>query len=168
MSRLISFVVAAFFAVLFGVATASAQSEAKFPAEWKSWPVTASGKLTGTDTPIPADAPAILRDTLKAYGWVNNGKGSAYEVRVNPKAMDVYTARNGKFADGPTAVLVLTDINALLVTEHLLGQAAYGAFAADGKDLSSAHPSLAVQTCKTCHTGYADLCIGGVCSSKRN
>ncbi len=154
-------------ASLLGASQAFAQSEAKLPGDWESWPVTAAGKLTGSDTAIPGDAPAILRDTLKAYSWLNNGKGSAYEVRVNPRAMGAYTSRDGKYSDGETAVLFLTDINALLVTEHLLGQATYGVFSADGKDIAGAHPSLAPQVCKTCHSGYSDICVGGLCSTKQ-
>lgn len=147
--------------------SAFAQSETKFPNDWKTWPVTATGTISGAETPIPANAPPILRDTLRSYNWINNGKGSAYEVRVNPAQMNTYLAHNGKFIDGPTAILVLTDINVLLVTEHLLGQPSYGVFSVEGKDITGAHPSLAPQVCRTCHTGYSDICINGVCSTKR-
>jgi hypothetical protein len=146
---------------------AFAASEAAFPADWQSWPVTASGTILGADTAIPSNAPRVLIETVKAYNWVNNGKGSAYQIHVNPAKRASYIAHQGKYTDGGTSVLALTDAKVILVTEHLLGEPQYGVFTFDGKDLEGAHPSLKVETCRTCHTGFADICLGGICSVQR-
>ncbi len=143
---------------------AYAGSDAEFPKGWDSWPVVGSGVIPDNQSPIPDDLPAIVKETIKTYNWVQDGKGSKYNVRVNPAHMDAYKARTEEYPDGPTAVLELTDIKALLVTEHLLGEAQYGAYTYDGKDIADAHPSLNPKTCKTCHTGYGEACISGVCS----
>ncbi len=140
-----------------------AASDAEFPQGWSDWPVVRSGAISGSDSPIPTNAPAIVQETIKTYNWVGEGKGSAYNVRINPAQKQAVAAGKG-YRDGPTAVLELTDIGVLLVTEHLLGEPLYGAYSVDGKDLSGAHPSLAPSTCNTCHTGYGEACINGVCS----
>ena len=137
---------------------AAAESDAEFPKGWENWPVHHSGKILGKETPIPADLPPIVIETMKTYNWVNDGKGSAYNVRLNPEQ------KAGNYQDGPTGVLELTDIKALLVTEHLVGEPQYGAYSYDGKDISDAHPSLNPSACTTCHTGYGDACINGVCT----
>jgi hypothetical protein len=145
-------------------ATASAASDALYPEGWQNWPVVGTGTILGQSTPVPASAPVIVRETVQTYNWINDGKGSAYNVRINPAQMDAYKAGKGKFADGPTGVLELVDIKALLVTDSLLGEPLYGAFTFDGKDISGAHPSLELGACKTCHTGYNDYCVSGICS----
>lgn len=148
------------------VATAGAHagSDAEFPKGWEKWPVLSSAAIPDNQTPIPDDLPAIVKETIKTYNWVQDGKGSKYNVRVNPAHMDAYKARTKEYPDGPTAVLELTDIKALLVTEHLLGEPQYGAYSYDGKDIADAHPSLNPKTCMTCHTGYGEACVSGICS----
>lgn len=145
-------------------ANVHAASDAEFPKGWDSWPVTHTGVIPGSSEAIPANAPPIVKETVKTYNWVQDGKGSKYNVRVNPAQNGPYKARSGKFSDGSTAVLDLVDIKVLLVTEHLLGEPMYGAYTYDGKEISGAHPSLAPQACKTCHTGYGEACVVGVCS----
>ncbi|HXW31339.1 MAG TPA: hypothetical protein VEK55_18410, partial [Xanthobacteraceae bacterium] len=108
--------------------------------------------------------PTIVKETFKTYNWVADGKGSAYNVRLSAQAKGPAAARNGKFADGDSAVLELTDAKVLLVTSHLLGEPQYGVYGYDGKDLSGAHPSLAGKVCNTCHSGYSEACVAGVCS----
>ncbi len=66
--------------------------------------------------------------------------------------------------EASTAVLELTDIKVLLVTEHLLGEAMYGVYTYDGKDITEAHPSLNTAVCTTCHTGYGEACLYGICT----
>lgn len=148
------------------ISTAQAGSDAKFPKGWESWPVKSSGAIPSNKTAIAGNLPPIVQETFKTYNWTNDGKGTAYKVRVNPAQEGGYKARNGKFNDGPTAVLDLTDIKAILVTEHFLGEPVYGAFSYDGKDLSGAHGSLSPAACKKCHTGYGNACVTGVCSHK--
>ncbi len=143
---------------------ARAASEALFPEGWQDWPVVSSGTILGQSTPVPDSVPVILRETVQTYNWINDGKGSAYNVRINPAQMEAYKARSGKFADGPTGVLELVDIKALLVTDSLLGEPLYGVYTFDGTDISAAHPSLGLDTCTTCHTGYNDYCVAGICS----
>ncbi len=145
--------------VLFGLSSiVLAESDAEFPKGWDSWPVHHSGRILGKETAIPADLPPIVIETMKTYNWVNDGKGSAYNVRLNP------AQKAGDYKDGPTGVLELTDIKVLLVTEHLVGEPQYGAYTYEGKDISDAHPSLNPKACTTCHTGYGDACINGVCT----
>lgn len=158
---------AAFVIGALSAAPAVAGGDAAFPKGWESWPVVAQGAIPGKDTPIPADAPAIVKETVKVYNWINEGKGSAYKVRVNPAQASVHAARKGDFADGATAVLELTDIKALLVTDHLVGEPQYGVWTFDGKDITAAHPSLETKACTTCHSGYKDACFKGVCATSK-
>jgi hypothetical protein len=144
--------------------SAFAGSDAPFPKNWRSWPVTHSGTIPGSATEIAPDLPPIVKETFKTYNWVVDGKGSAYNVRLSPEAKGPAAARNGKFPDGDTAVLELTDAKVLLVTNHLLGEPQYGVYSYDGQDLSGAHPSLAGKVCNTCHSGYREACVAGVCS----
>ncbi|HFC52904.1 MAG TPA: hypothetical protein ENJ43_00540 [Gammaproteobacteria bacterium] len=146
---------------------AYAASDAEFPKGWESWPVVGSGAIPDNKSPIPDGLPEIVKETVKTYNWIQDGKGSKYNVRVNPAHKDAYIKRHGGYPDGPTAVLELTDIKALLVTEHLLGEPQYGAYSFDGKDISEAHPSLAPKTCTTCHSGYGEACVTGVCSHNK-
>ncbi|WP_198264090.1 hypothetical protein [sulfur-oxidizing endosymbiont of Gigantopelta aegis] len=138
-----------------------AESDAEFPKGWDSWPIHHSGTILGKETTIPTDLPPIVIETMKTYNWINDGKGSAYNLRINPDQT------LGDYKDGPTGVLELVDIKALLVTEHLVGEPQYGVFTYDGKDISDAHPSLNPSTCTTCHTGYGDACITGVCTKNK-
>lgn len=138
--------------------SALAASDAAFPDGWDSWPIHHSGQILGKDTAIPADLPPIVQETMKTYNWVGDGKGTAYNVRINP------SQKAGAYADAPTAVLELIDIKVLLVTEHLLGEPQYGAYTMDKQEISGAHPSLAPATCTSCHSGYGEACITGVCN----
>ena len=153
----------ALFAV-FSIPAAWAGSDAQFPKDWQSWPVARSGAIPSNKAAIPDTLPPIVRETFKTYNWVHDGMGTAYNVRINPAQMQAVKEGKGKFADGPTAVLELTDIKALFVTDHLLGEPQYGAYSIDGKDISGAHPSLAPKVCATCHSGYGEACRNGVCS----
>ncbi len=144
--------------------TLYAASDASFPEGWESWPVTKSGAIPSNDTAIPAGLPPIVQETIKTYNWVQDGKGTAYNVRVNPPQKKAHASRNGEFEDMSTAVLELTDIKVLLVTEHLLGEAMYGVYTYDGKDITEAHPSLNTAVCTTCHTGYGEACLYGICT----
>ena len=159
-------IIAGLVGLLACVATVGAQagSDAEFPKGWDKWPVQSSGVIPDNQTPIPDDLPAIVKETVKTYNWIQDGKGSKYNIRINPAHMDAYKARSKEYPDGPTAVLELTDIKALLVTEHLLGEPQYGAYSYDGKDIADAHPSLNPKTCMTCHTGYGEACVSGICS----
>jgi len=143
---------------------AGAESQALFPKGWDGWPVAKMGSIPGAKTPIDASLPPIVQATFKTYNWVHDGAGSAYNVRINPAQQKAVTEGKGNFADGPTAVLDLTDIKVILVTEHLMGEPQYGAFSYDGKDVSGIHPSLDPKVCTTCHTGYGEACKHGVCS----
>ena len=145
--------------------TAQGASNAAFPKGWETWPVAKSGVIPSNKSAIPANVPAIVQDTIKTYNWVQDGKGSAYNVRINP-AQKLANSSGKGYGDGATAVLELTDIKVLLVTEHLLGEPQYGVYSYDGKDLSGIHPSLNPRTCTTCHTGYEDACRHGICSMK--
>jgi hypothetical protein len=141
-----------------------AASDAEFPKGWDSWPVHHSGAIPDNKSPISADLPGIVQETFKTYNWVHDGKGSKYNIRVNPAQKDAAFARKGDIPDGSTGVLELTDINVLLVTEHLVGEPQYGAYSTDGKDVSGLHPSLNPGACQKCHSGYGEACVTGVCT----
>ena len=150
--------------VIVAAGSAHAASDAPFPKDWQSWPIPHSGAIPSNKSDIPANLPPIVKETFKTYNWVQDGKGSAYNVRLSPAAKAPAAARNGKFADGDSGVLELTDIKVLLVTSHLLGEPQYGVYSYDGKDLSGAHTTLSPKTCTTCHTGYGEACLTGICS----
>jgi len=150
--------------LIFSAGYSNAGSQALFPKGWDKWPVSKMGKIPGAKTPIDASLPPIVQATFKTYNWVQDGKGSAYNVRFNPAQEKAIAEGKGNIADGPTAVLDLTDIKVILVTEHLMGEPQYGAFSYDGKDISGAHPSLDPKVCTSCHSGYGEACKHGVCS----
>jgi len=151
-------IVAALIIVFSGIMEAS---DAAYPEGWESWPVEHSNRIPPAGEDLTA-LPPVVANTFKAYGWVNDAKGSAYNVRINPASRN-----EGGPPDGPTAVLELTDIGAIFVTEHILGEPQYGAFSiADKSDISQAHPSLNMKTCINCHTGFSDLTQAGVFALK--
>ena len=152
--------------VIISLSSAYAEgSNSAMPEGWEDWPIISSGAIPSNDTPISEDLPSIVQETFKTYNWVNDGHGSAYNVRVNPAQEAGYNG--GEYEDISTAVLELTDIGVLLVTEHLLDEPVYGAYTIDGTDMAGAHPSLAPESCLACHSGYAEICVKGVCTSKK-
>ncbi len=146
--------------LLLASANSLAASDAVYPEGWEGWPITSKGVIPPNSEAIPAGIPAIVQETIKTYNWINEGKGSPYYLRFNP------AQKTGSYSDQSTAVLELTDIGVILVTEHFLGEPVYGTFSSDGKDITSAHPSLAPKVCLNCHSGYGEACIAGVCSKK--
>ncbi|MEG3639622.1 hypothetical protein [Magnetococcus sp. PR-3] len=142
--------------------TAHAGSQASFPTGWENWPVLGEGTILGQSSKIPASLPPIVISTVETYNWVNDGAGSSYDVRIVPSK----PKRAESYEDGPTAVLNLKDIKVLLVTEHFLGEAQYGAFTYDGKDITAAHPSLDPKVCQECHSGFSDYCQTGMCNMR--
>lgn len=151
-------------AVGLGGSNAGAQSDAEMPTGWENWPVVKEGAIPDNQTAIPADLPPIVQETVKTYNWVNDGKGTAYLVRIHPDKLEAYQSGATEFADGPTAILDLTDIGVLFITEHLVNEPLYGTYSYKGDDLTGAHPSLGTQTCVACHSGYTDVCVAGVCA----
>lgn len=150
--------------MLFAVCDAVyAKSNTDFPTGWETWPVVATGTIAGTEASLPVDMPPILRETFKTYNWIQEGKGSFYNVRVNPTQKEAYVAGEGQYDDGPVAVLDLVDAKVLFVTEHLLGEPQYGAYSYEGTDLmGSGHVSLEHRTCVSCHSGYTQFFKNGV------
>ena len=151
--------------LLFVFSTHSFASDIKYPKGWKNWPISASGVIPAKNAKLPPDLPLIVKKTFQTYNWVNNGKGSAYNLRVNPKQRS-YFKQKRKYKNRPTAVLELTDIKVILVTGHVLNEPQYGAYSYEGKEISSAHPSLAPKTCTNCHTGFNEACKTGICNPK--
>jgi hypothetical protein len=151
-------------ALVIFMSPAMAASDADFPKDWKMWPVVSVGEIPSNKATLPQDLPPIVLETIKTYNWINDGDGSKYSIRVHPEKLVSHKSHTGDFEDGPTSVLELTDIKAILVTSHLLGEPQYGVFTFDGKDISDAHHSLAPEVCQTCHSGYGDSCVAGVCS----
>lgn len=156
-------------AFAFSAAPASAGSEAAFPADWKKWEsvsttLTKIGALPGCDADVHT-LPPIYQETVATYCNVKAGGPGKVKVLVNPSVKEGYKARAGKFKDGSNLILHLVDMKVLFVTGHSGGKPAYGVFTEDGKDIAAATGPLAVETCRTCHTGYASFCAGGQCGT---
>lgn len=143
---------------------ARAESVAKFPSGWESWPVHHTGAIPPKGAVIPKDLHEAFQSTFRAYNWLNDGKGAAYTVRMAPSIIAI--DRN-VLPDGLTGVLEITALKILLVTEHRGGKPVYGAYAFDGTDLSNAHPTVAAKFCNACHDSYRDVCVNGVCNLNR-
>ncbi|MBI5179667.1 MAG: hypothetical protein HZA04_10475 [Nitrospinae bacterium] len=146
---------------------AIAASEGQFPADWKKWDslsttLTKIGALPGCEANV-STLPPIYQETVATYCAVRQGGPGKVAVLVNPASKAGYEARKGKFKDGSNLILHLQDMKVLFVTSHKGGKAQYGIFTEDGKDISAASGPLAIETCKTCHTGYAAFCVDGQC-----
>lgn len=153
------------------VSPAFAASGTPYPSDWKSW-TSVSTALTGIGALPDCSAdvsklPPIYQKTVETYCSVKAGGPGKVAVLVKPSAMDAYTTRSGKFPDGTNMILHLKDMKVLFVTGHKGGNAIYGAFTEDGKDITAASGPLAAETCTTCHTGYQSFCKGGQCSTKK-
>jgi len=137
-----------------------------YPADWRQWPVVKEGRIPGEGQEIDPDLPQIVRETFRTYAWVNDGKGSAYAIRMDPDKLD-----SGDYGNGPTAVFHVKASDVLLVTGHLAGTVSvYGVYTTDGKDISGAHPSLERTVCRSCHASHGThsssgfSCEKGICS----
>lgn len=140
---------------------ARAQSVAPFPIGWDTWPIHHTGAIPPKGTAIPVDLPEAFQSTFRAYNWVNEGNGAAYNIRMATRVIGL--DRNA-LPDGSTGVLELPALKVLLVTEHRGGKPIYGAYAYDGTDVSGLHPSLAAKFCNACHASYKEICVASVCN----
>lgn len=152
---------------LIGAAAANAASEAAYPADWQKWSsvsttLTKIGALPGCDADV-GTLPLIYQETVATYCNVRQGGPGAVAVLVNPAVKSIYEARVGKFPDGPAMILHLKDMKVLFVTGHKDGQAQYGVYTEEGKDISAESGPLAMETCRACHTGYTAFCVEGQC-----
>jgi len=158
-----------FFGIGFSLLDAEAASEASFPSDWKKWisvstTLTEIGALPGCDADV-SKLPPIYQETVATFCGVRQGGPGKVAVLVNPSAMDVYKTRNGKFKDGSNMILHLKDMKVFFVTGHKGGNAAYGVFTEEGKDITAADGPLSVKTCRNCHTGYQAFCVSGQCGT---
>lgn len=152
-------------------ASAFAGSATPFPADWKSWTsmnttLTGIGALPDCSADV-SKLPPIYQKTVETYCSVKAGGPGKVAVLVKPSAIEAYTARSGKFADGSSMILHLKDMKVLFVTGHKGGAPVYGAFTEEGKDITAASGPLAAETCTTCHSGYQAFCKGGQCATKK-
>jgi len=120
------------------------KSETKFPTGWQKWKITKSDEILPTDIEIPKDAPEVIKEVIKTYRWINDGKGSFYNVRFNQ--------------DDSISVMDLPDIKTLFITEYAKEGVRYGVFTYDGVDITKTHPSLDPKVCRSCHTGFDNAC----------
>lgn len=139
-----------------------ASSDVEFPAGWEDWPIISTGVIPGSEEPVSRDLPKIIQETYKTYNWINDGKGSVYNVRVHPDKMEEVMSDTKDFSDGVVAIIEFTEIKVFFVTEILLGDALYGIYTFDGTDMEGAHESLKKKTCIICHTSYVDFFESGV------
>lgn len=150
------------FAVLmFASSAGRADSVAAFPTGWETWPVHHTGAIPPKGTVVPTDLHEAFQSTFRAYNWLNEGKGAAYNIRM---ATPIIGIERNALPDGLTGVLELPAQKILLVTEHRGGKPVYGAYGYDGTDLSGAHPTVAAKFCNACHASYPDVCVNGVCN----
>ena len=139
--------------------------KAHYPPHWQSWPVLKQGRIPPKGADLPADLPAIVRQTFKTYSWINEGRGSSYTIRIDPDKKGTHD-----YGTGPTAVFHIHKIGVLLVTGHLRGISVYGVYTDSGKDISGSHPSLRVRVCRGCHASHGQHtsgrfgCTKGICS----
>jgi hypothetical protein len=141
-----------------------AESVAAFPTGWESWPIHHTGTIPPKGVAIPVDLPEAFQSTFRAYNWVNDGKGAAYNIRM---ATSIIGIERTALPDGPTGVLEIPAMKVLLVTEHRGGKPVYGAYSYDGADVSSAHPTISAKFCNACHISYPEVCVNGVCNLNR-
>ncbi|WP_204244001.1 hypothetical protein [Vibrio galatheae] len=140
-----------------------AESDASYPEGWESWPVVKESMNLPADTVLPPDTSLFIQESVRAYAWINEGRGSPLTIRVNPNKLEQYKT-HGPYTDGPTVVAVSEVEGIIWVTEHIGGLALYGSYDRQGQDISSRHPSLEPSFCASCHTTYKDICINGTCA----
>ncbi|EGA69489.1 hypothetical protein VISI1226_18291 [Vibrio sinaloensis DSM 21326] len=157
------FVVASLAAVT-GTYHAYADSLASYPEDWREWPIVKESMNLPADTILPEDASLFMQESVRAYSWINNGQGSPLTIRVNPAKLNQYQ-QHGPYTDGPTAVAISEVQGIVWVTEHIGGEAIYGSYDRQGKDISHTHPTLKPSFCHSCHTTYKDICINGTCAN---
>lgn len=142
---------------------AVAASDASYPEGWEKWPVVKESMNLPADTVLPPDTSLFIQESVRAYAWINEGKGSPLTIRVNPEKLEQYKT-HGPYSDGPTVVAVSEVQGIIWVTEHIGGLALYGSYDRKGNDITSMHPSLEPSFCESCHTTYKDICINGTCA----
>lgn len=150
---------------------AFAASNTPFPSDWQGW-TSVNTTLTGIGALPDCSAdvsklPPIYQKTVETYCSVKPGGPGKVAVLVKPAVAGNYGARDGKFADGSNMILHLKDMKVLFVTGHKGGNAVYGVFTEDGKDITAASGPLAAETCTSCHSGYQAFCKGGQCGTKK-
>jgi len=148
----------------FGISSVSAASVASYPANWHSWPVVKESMVPAADVVLPPDTPLFIQETVKAYNWINDGKGTKLTIHVHPDKLEQFKT-HGPYSDGPTAVGVYESPDVVFVTEHLAGEAIYGTYDSHGKDISDTHEEFTPRFCTSCHDAYKDICINGTCAT---
>ena len=103
------------------------------------------------------------------YCGVRPGGPGKVQILVKPSVSAAYKSRKGAFPDGSNMILHLQDMKVLFVTGHKAGEAVYGVFTEDGKDVTDANSDapLGVNTCRVCHSGYAAFCMAGQCGAEQ-
>lgn len=157
--------------LLVNYGSVEAGSEAAFPKDWKNWvsvstPLTGIGALPGCDADV-STLPLIYQETVATYCAVRQGGPGKVDVLVDPSAQEAYKKRNGKFKDGTMMILHLIDMKILMVSGKKSGEATYGVFTEDGKDITAPTGPLSVESCRTCHSGYSAFCIAGQCGKAK-
>lgn len=147
----------------FSASTVFAESMASYPSGWEQWPVVKESVNLPADVVLPDDTSLFIQESVSSYSWINNGQGSPLTIRVHPDKIEQYKT-HGPYTDGITAVAVSEVEGIIWVTEHIAGEAIYGSYDRQGKDISSNHPSLAPEFCSSCHTRYKDICKNGTCT----
>lgn len=159
--KIISLVLMVF--TLLGSMGSYAASMASYPKGWENWPIVKESMNLPADTVLPADTSLFIQESVRAYSWINEGRGSPLTIRVNPEKLDQYKT-HGPYTDGPTVVAVSEIQGIVWVTEHIGGMAIYGSYDRNGNDNTAMHPSLEPQFCENCHTTYKDICKNGTCA----
>ena len=167
MKKLVYLFLAMIFSQFLIHTSVEAGSEVSYPEDWKSWTsvsttLTKIGALPGCEADVKS-LPPIYQETVAIYCPLRKGGPGKVEILVRQAAVDTYKARNGKFQDGSNMILHLKDMKVLFVSGHKGGQAVYAAYTEEDKDITAVSGPLAVETCRTCHTGYSAFCVNGQC-----
>jgi len=154
------------------VATMFASSEAKFPANWKSFEsVTTPLSIIGALPDCSADVsslPPIYQETVATYCAVKAGGPGAVAILVSPSAKDAFVKRDGNYPDGAEMILHLKDLKVLFITTYKDNKPFYSIYTEDGQDAANVPGSgLNPNDCRTCHTGYGAFCLNGQCATQK-
>ena len=149
--------------VSMGAVPRTVRSDAIYPKDWRTWTKVKQTFIPSADTPLPKNIPPLFVETIRMYNWINDGKGTRLDIYVNPAVLEAYKT-HGPYPDGVTAVGVYADVGIVFVTQHLLGEALYGTYDTEGKDLSDQNNTFNPATCYRCHLGYRDICVNGTCA----
>ncbi len=141
-----------------------ADSEARFPVNWKSWKLVKSITIPSAETKLPENLPPLFKETIRKYNWVNFGRAVDLDIYVNPAVLDNYK-KGGPYPNALVSVGIFRGVNVVFVTEHRDGKALFGTYDEKGRDITNNHSSFDTKICTKCHYFYQECKSRyGICS----